>query len=286
MDRLEVTTRIGCKVNCVYCAQAKLVREYRKRSNEIQMSLDVFRSCIGKLPVAVDIHFSGMCEPWLNPECADMILYAHGRGHRIKVSTTLTGLEIDDIDRIASIPFKFFNVHLPLREEGPQDAVAEHYLTLLERLDGSNIDVTYRCHGASVAPEVELLLGPRIRHSKPHTRAGNRELAGSALPRRKRGHIGCRRLTRQNVLLPNGDVTLCCMDYGLQHVLGNLLSGDYDALLRSDELLRVRKGLRDGSEEILCRYCDAFAYHVSPFGRIADRTLERLLELRRTAGIG
>ncbi|MBW1683485.1 MAG: SPASM domain-containing protein [Deltaproteobacteria bacterium] len=250
------------------------------------MSLDVFRSCIGKLPVAVDIHFSGMCEPWLNPECADMILYAHGRGHRIKVSTTLTGLEIDDIDRIASIPFKFFNVHLPLREEGPQDAVAEHYLTLLERLDGSNIDVTYRCHGASVAPEVELLLGPRIRHSKPHTRAGNRELAGSALPRRKRGHIGCRRLTRQNVLLPNGDVTLCCMDYGLQHVLGNLLSGDYDALLRSDELLRVRKGLRDGSEEILCRYCDAFAYHVSPFGRIADRTLERLLELRRTAGIG
>ena len=277
MDRLEVTTRIGCKVNCVYCPQAKLVREYRNRSNVIQMSLDVFRSCIGKLPEAVDIHFSGMCEPFLNPECADMILHAHERGHRIKVSTTLTGLTAADIDRIESIPFKCFNVHLPFRNEGPQDVVAEHFLTSLKRLDGSNIDVTYRSHGASVAPEVELLLGSRIRHSKPHTRAGNRKLADGALPRRKRGHIGCRRLTRQNVLLPNGDVTLCCMDYGLQHVLGNLLSDDYDALLRSDELLRVRKGLKDESEEILCRYCDAFAYHVSPFGRIADRALKRLL---------
>jgi hypothetical protein len=90
---------------------------------------------------------------------------------------------------------------------------------------------------------------------------------------------------RQNVLLPNGDVTLCCMDYGLQHLLGNLVSGDYDALLRSDEFLRVRKGLKDESEEILCRYCEAFAYHVNPLAGIADRALEKLLELRRPAEI-
>jgi hypothetical protein len=208
-----------------------------------------------------------MCEPWLNPECADMILFAHARGHRILVSTTLTGLRVADVDRIESIGFKSFNVHLPFRDGDRKKTVDEHYIRLLERLESSNINITYRCHGAFVAPEIDLLLGSRIQHSKPHTRAANRKLAGSPLPRRKRGHIECKRLMRQNVLLPNGDVTLCCMDYGLQHLLGNLLSGDYDALLCSDEFLKVRKGLQDESVDLLCRYCESFAYHVNPRAR-------------------
>jgi hypothetical protein len=127
------------------------------------------------------------------------------------------------------------------------------------------------------------VFGPCI-EKKPHTRAGNRKLAGRELPIRKRGRIECGRLARQSVLLPNGDVALCCMDYGLQHVLGNLLSGDYESLFRSDEFLRVRKGLKDGAEEILCRYC-AFAYKIKPLAGIADRARKRLLELRHRAGI-
>jgi radical SAM protein with 4Fe4S-binding SPASM domain len=225
-----------------------------------------------------------MCEPWLNPECADMILFAHGRGHRIQVSTTLTGLTVDDLDRIESIDFKRFNVHLPLREGGSDAAADEHLLTLLERLDGSNIDVTYRCHGAPVAPEIEALLGSGLRHLKAHTRAGNRRLEGGQLPRRRQGRIECRMFMRHNVLLPNGDVAPCCMDYGLQHVLGKLLSGDYEALFRSDEFSRVRKGLKDESQEILCRYCEARAYRVKRLAGIADRALEKLRALRRPAG--
>ena len=110
---LEITTKIGCRVNCEYCPQAKLIREYHKRSEITLMSLDIFRTCIEKLPSTIDLHFSGMCEPWLNLECADMILHANERGHRILVSTTLAGLTVADIERIDSIDFKKFNVHLP-----------------------------------------------------------------------------------------------------------------------------------------------------------------------------
>ncbi|MER9007171.1 SPASM domain-containing protein [Mesorhizobium sp. M0862] len=31
----------------------------------------------------------------------------------------------------------------------------------------------------------------------------------------------------RNVLLPNGDVTLCCTDFERRHVLGNLLRDEY-----------------------------------------------------------
>ena len=38
----------------------------------------------------------------------------------------------------------------------------------------------------------------------------------------------------QHVLLPDGTVILCCMDYGMKHVLGNLLEMDYKDLKREE----------------------------------------------------
>jgi hypothetical protein len=65
----------------------------------------------------------------------------------------------------------------------------------------------------------------------------------------------CPRFYR-NILLPNGDVALCCCDWGLKHVLGNLFVSDYDDLIKSQEFLRLLKGLEDSSLDILCRYCE------------------------------
>lgn len=53
-----------------------------------------------------------------------------------------------------------------------------------------------------------------------------------------------------NVVLPNGDVYICCMDYGLKHKIGSLLHTHYDDLDRGS----LRSLLSDG--EIICRYCE------------------------------
>ncbi|WP_352959622.1 SPASM domain-containing protein [Mesorhizobium sp. M0778] len=45
----------------------------------------------------------------------------------------------------------------------------------------------------------------------------------------------------RNVLLPNGDVTLCSKDFERRHVLGNLLRDEYEDLLRL-HLFRVKPG--------------------------------------------
>ena len=40
----------------------------------------------------------------------------------------------------------------------------------------------------------------------------------------------------RNVLMPNGDVVLCCMDYNLKHVIGNLLTQTYDEVMNGKPL--------------------------------------------------
>ena len=59
----------------------------------------------------------------------------------------------------------------------------------------------------------------------------------------------------QNVLLPNGDVCLCCMDYGMDHVLGNLLHQDYDSLFTGEKFLEVKEKMKAQDSDIMCRVC-------------------------------
>jgi hypothetical protein len=42
---------------------------------------------------------------------------------------------------------------------------------------------------------------------------------------------GCIEDLYHNILLPNGDVSLCCMDYNLEEILGNLYTQEYDDIM-------------------------------------------------------
>lgn len=262
---LEITTRVGCKVSCAYCPQGKLTQAHRKRSNVPEMSFDIFRRCIDKVPPEADILFAGMGEPWLNPACTDMLLYAHDRGHRIAVSTTLTGMRLSDVDRFRGVPFRYFCVHLPAREGYENITVDEHCLALLGKIKRGGIrNLFYRVFG-TLPEEVRSLLEGEKNITRPplHTRAGNLENRNRAAPLKKSGVLICTLAEvslHHNILLPNGDVVLCCMDWGLRHVLGNLVSSDYGSLFRSEEFQKVKEGQKSESVDILCRHCDKYAY--------------------------
>ncbi len=231
------------------------------------MSLERFKTCLEKVPQNVFVHFAGMSEPWLNPECTKMVLYAHERGHRIRVYTTLAGMTLRDVEAIAEIPFEEFEVHLPSADGEEKITVDDAYLEVVKRLCASPIKARYHIHGTRIHPLVKPLV-KKVEYWRLFDRAQN--LGGedkSVRRKRRRGKIGCRRL-RYNILLPNGDVVICCMDYGMQHVIGNLLESDYSALFESAEFKRVLKGMHDESEEILCRYCDIFAYDADLYARI------------------
>ena len=280
MSKLEITTRIGCQVNCRYCPQQKLIKAYTRKSPILEMSMETFSTCLETIPTKVALHFSGMCEPWLNPLCTEMVLYSSQRGYAVMASTTLVGMELNDVARLETIPLTRFNIHLPSAGDGGEHiAVDAHYMQVLERIVCSQMNVKLRFLGTSLHRDVAAFLKHHhIQHVQIHTRAGNQPIPNRPLLSERKGEIGCERKFRQNVLLPNGDVVLCCMDYGLQHILGNLRMDKYDTLFQSPEFRRIQQGACDPTSSILCRTCDDFAYPKSFWARIRSGNVRKFLK--------
>jgi radical SAM protein with 4Fe4S-binding SPASM domain len=273
MPILQVTTKIGCKLSCSYCPQDKFITAYKDKSSKYSMSLGDFQIVLDKLPSNVNIWFAGMCEPWLNSECTEMLLYAHKKAHRISVATTLFGLKLSDIDLIASIPFGFFKIHLPSDNGRENILVNEDYLSVVEKILKSNIPTSFHCHTKHCNLKVKLLLNNYknfIYYSVLWQRAGNITLKKRMKLRRRHGVIGCKRKLQNNVLLPNGDVLLCSNDYGMKHILGNLISSSYDSLFGGNELQKIRRGQQNESVDILCRNCENFVYNVDSLAKFTN----------------
>ncbi len=261
---LAITAVVGCKNRCIYCEQEKFVKAYVKRSKITLMSFDVFRTCIEKLPRDTYISFAGFSEPWLNPDCTKMILYAHEKGHKILIYTTGVGMEPADVNQIKHIPFHCFVVHLPDEDYSTKIKVNEHYLSIIEGLQKVNITNLQFLFNptANGPPDVHPAIRKRLSGNFPFiqneliTRANNISIDGISAPEPISGKLAwCWRL-HVNLLLPNGDVTLCCMDMSLKHILGNLLTSSYESLFEGDEFKKVVKGLEDQSIDILCRHCE------------------------------
>lgn len=116
------------------------------------------------------------------------------REHQVVVYTTTKGMSDEVYDQIKDLPFKEFHVH----DRGARD--------IPFKTDSVVID-----------------------ESNTISRGGNLWAVEEHCGRCKKSPN-----YEQNVVLPNGDVVLCCMDYGLKHKMGNLLETNFDDLQRTD----------------------------------------------------
>ena len=246
--RLEITTHIGCPMNCDDCPQALLRSKYNGRKT---LSLRDYKKAIDKVPQNVRIDFSGMCEPFANKDCAEMILYAYEKGHPLALYTTLQGATESDWEKLKDVKYEVVTIHLPDKEKRSTFRITPEYLDLLSKWECNN----YSCHGT-----VDEAVKPYVRPLKNlitfmHDRAGNvegrphRDLDAS----RAMFCITSMRSLHHNVLLPDGTVLMCCMDYGMTAVFGNLFKQTYEEVIRSEKANEMRKKM-DGGESI-CRHC-------------------------------
>ena len=147
-------------------------------------------------------------------------------------------MSLTEIDLIKDIPFRTFEVHLPDDKNYTNIKVDKEYLLKIHKFSASNIHGINYMNIGGVHPEIKKILsGIMVREDELVDRAGNvNGIVGINKKEKLKGKIiciGCGKILNHNVLLPNGDVILCCMDYGLQHVLGNLLLSDYEPLFNS-----------------------------------------------------
>ena len=269
MANMEITTVIGCKVQCTFCPQPLLMNKY-KETNDIQeiswgnpvvMDFDTFKICLDKIPTNVSIHFSGFSEPWLNPECTKMLLYTHEKNYQIGVYTTLVGMSIEDIDRFKHVPFQVFHVHLPDVQKYAKIALNKYYIEVLKKLLASNIHHLSFMSMGDLPDEIKQVLGMNFLPDVMINRAGNNEFGRKTT--KKYGPLKCSMASKNginlldhNVLLPNGDVCMCCMDYGMMNVLGNLRKCEYSSLFKSKTFYDILEKLNTHDSNIMCRVCN------------------------------
>lgn len=104
--RMEITTMVGCPLMCTFCPQKLLIKSYGKDRDKF-LSVENFEIVIDKLPKNVRIDFSGMSEPWANPDCTDMLELALKKGFNVAIYTTLYQMTEEDIDRVKDLIIEY-----------------------------------------------------------------------------------------------------------------------------------------------------------------------------------
>lgn len=231
---LEITTHIGCKVLCKYCPQGKLIKAYKSKKK--LMTFNDFKRILENVDSKkTRLIFAGFSEIFLNKYAVDMLIYAYKKGFETDVYTTTVGLTKSKIMKLAkeNVKFRFVAFHVYDSKVNPIDK------SFYKKADFFKSNIKTKA--------VKL-----IKVTDVFSRAGTLFKVN-----RNKEKIFClRNFVYQNIVLPNGDLVLCCHDYLLRHKLGNLFLQHYsskDIARKREEILNL---MQDKDSEIACRYCD------------------------------
>jgi hypothetical protein len=249
---IEVSTVGSCALRCQYCPQGELEQAYKGPE---RLTPEMFRRCLDNLIPGDAIHFSGFTEPCLNPDIVELMEMAIGRSHRCKMYTTGRGLSLGDAARVAALPLDLLMLHLPDAEGHLSHS--ERNVAVLEML-AKHPNARAMCMGNVPHEAVKAVYEAVPQHpTTMHDRAGN---VGDQLVqvehRRHEGAIRCGVAPQidHSVLLPSGELALCCMDYGLVHIVGNLATTPYSEILRDGAIQDILDKQKSGGD-VLCRGC-------------------------------
>lgn len=266
MPTLEITTMIGCPQKCTFCPQDKLVDNYPADAVRA-LSLDNFRLILDKVPKFVRIDFSGMSEPWANRFATMMLDHTLRDGRTVAIYTTLQGMR--DPEAV---------IHMLNQHRAQVEHLVIHLPDKRGNMRGFRDSPEYRravglFEGLPNARFMTMAEAPVVGTTdmkwQPLTRAGNlnlQNIEGQAIKLDPvyPSPVTCTftKFYDQNVLLPNGDVVLCCMDYSIRHKLGNLLEDDYYDLFRSQGMAALfGANVSHDQHSSLCHTCSRAQPH-------------------------
>ena len=249
-----------CVNECRFCPQDLLKKNYTGRK---QMTLETFKTAIDKLPKST-ISIAGFSEPFVNQSCTDMIEYATGKGHTVIVYTTLVGMTIEQYERLKkNYSVRSLIIHLPDKEGNTKIKITEQYKELLRHIRmypaGAWCSVDYSVHGSAVHSDLIDIINLRPTY-RIHDRCGTLKTDDKTVHKVhwEGGAIVCTNgfgADQSGVILPNGDVVFCCMDFSLKYKLGNIFDSSWEELMASDIRKRIIDDRMTGEQDEICRHC-------------------------------
>lgn len=231
---IEISTMMGCRIAChKYCPQELIMANYTGKK---VMTIEDFSKILAKLPKGLPITFSGLCEPFQNPETKDMIILAYERGHPIDVYSTLKGLDMAmATELVDKVEFRYFKIHLPDAYGNANILIDNEYLRVLSFI-------------LQTVPNLDFM----SMNGLFRTNDGENRMRGNDV-QVKRGRVFCDRLESPNfMIMPNGWVYFCCMAKNAELIIGNIYEQTYEELVERHKYLSP-KLQRDN--ESICHRC-------------------------------
>jgi radical SAM protein with 4Fe4S-binding SPASM domain len=245
---LEFTLKVSSCLGCHFCPQDKLGAAYKSPNKT--MDAEDFMFILRALPEDVECHFSGFSEPFLHHRCAEMIAAARLDGHEVHLYTTLIGLSMDGASRLHDSPPNYIRIHVPDKKGliiPDKKWVEQDYL-----FRGTGLQASYMAMGEPTDAVKTHLEVHKTVVELPDMLSRGGNLWGLSTPLR-RATCSMNRW-HSNVVMPNGDVYGCCMDYGLTVPLGNLLIDNYtDILLAGD---KWKQNMERDCSGTICAQCE------------------------------
>lgn len=238
-----------CPVACDVCPQDKLRAAY---TGPRLMSFQTFKTCLDKMPAGCFVSFAGFAEGWLNPAISDMVRYTRETEHEFEAYSTAVGMSESDAHALADARPQRVTLHLADSGSVAKINVTDQYLRVLAILKERT---PWRAMAMGPIHPTLLPMFGNLPEEYLHSRAGN--VKGSVrLPRA--GALKCRAANEldHNVLLPSGDLVVCCMDYSLQHVIGNQIAQTWEEIRSGEPLRKLREAMGSQSGDCLCRRCE------------------------------
>jgi hypothetical protein len=264
---MELTTMVGCPLMCTFCPQESLRNSYGDSEKYLQPRDLV--TVLAQLPKDTRIDFSGMSEPWANPHCTEMLETVLYMGFQVAIYTTLYGMK--DPERVRKVledhpsQVEVIMLHLPdangnmkgwkNSEEWQHAAAVISHTNVPCGVGAMTMDKSGMVH-----PDLQPMVG-QLQGWIGHTRADSLpvEQIGAqdiSITPRNMFPLTCKSTPfyDRNVLLPNGDIVLCCMDYNLKHIIGNLLKESYKDIFLGQPLMDLIE-INESPEFNKCSIC-------------------------------
>jgi hypothetical protein len=277
---VEFTFNIGCPNRCRCCPQQLLISRYFRDDKKRKSFIDVenFKNMLANVPRDIEIVFGAFSEAFVHPDAIDMIEYAANRGYKMHMFTTLRGLNAANVPRLKNIPMASYTVHLPDLVGNYTLPADDEYLEKLDAFHKLNLPHAEYMFLESSNPAEKKTIDEKIRRTlggggifsyAPNDRAGtltDEKLAKKSVSDNRK-IICLRRLcntktkarptcAEQLIFLPDGTAVPCCMDWGIRHPLGNILTQTYEEIINGPAMRRFEDAMMGkNNDDTICRHC-------------------------------
>ncbi len=260
---VEFTLQTGCPVMCDFCPQELFMKRYGSIE---KFTIDNFKLALFNLKNSTvkTIQFSGFSEPLYHKNISDFVKLSIDSGFEVEIFTTLKGFNLEQIKKVKDLPIRWYISIQPLgmrNRKGLKDEEAWNNIKSFLELN-LNSQPIFRC------VNINLSKGQKTQLNKKGKETGIKNIifpnfetrAGNII--QNRINMSGKKILCKNditpIILPNGNVALCCMDFGLRNIIGNIFQESFKNILYSDRLQKII-AIMDLKEKgsILCHTCES-----------------------------